>query len=163
MMMQDWREEFEEALPLLGHRNFIQIADMAFPALTASGVQTLWTDEDLLSVLNFVLRSLQRQKHIRPIVWIDAELEFVKEGWAEGITEFREKLRQKLIGLEVKNLPHEQLITKLSEAGQQFRILVLKTKTCLPYTSVFLELDCAYWDERREQALRSLSMDYGSG
>ncbi len=158
--MTEWSEEvegmedLEEILPLLGHRNWIQIADMAFPALSSEGVQTVWLDEELLPVLDFVLEALGDLEHVRPVVWLDEELDFVQEGWAPGITEFREELYVKLHGLPINRLPHEQLIAKLNEIGQKFQILVVKTSTCLPYTSVFLELDCAYWDEEREQALR---------
>lgn len=148
-------EDLEEMLPLLGHRNWIQIADMAFPSLTAQGVQTVWADDEILPVLDFVLEAINRQPHIRPIVWLDEELDFVREEWAPGITEFRQELYERLGNLPVRRLPHEQLIAKLSEAGKQFQVVVIKTRTCLPYTSVFLELDCAYWDEQRERLLRN--------
>lgn len=151
----DWRDEVEAVLPLLGHRNGILVADMAFPLLTASGVQTVWTGTEVLTVLDFLLRILGRQKHIRPVAWRDKELEFVQEAWAPGIGAFREKLGQKLSGIPVHELPHEDLIAKLSERGQRFRIFVLKTRTCLPYTSIYLELECGYWDARREEALRA--------
>ena len=35
-----------------------------------------------------------------------------------------------------------------------FTILVLKTRTALPYSSVFIELDSAYWDVDSERELR---------
>ncbi|MCS7263279.1 MAG: hypothetical protein NZ805_00435 [Armatimonadetes bacterium] len=148
-------EDIEEMLPLLGHRNWIQIADMAFPALTVSGVQTILADDEILPVLDFVLEIISRQPHIRPIVWLDEELDFLQDEWALGITDFRRDLYERLQGLTIKKLPHEQIIAKLNEVGKQFQIVVIKTRTCLPYTSVFLELDCAYWDEKREKFLRN--------
>lgn len=150
-------EEFEDLknfLPLFGHRNWIQIADMAFPSLVSSGVKTIWAGKEILPVLDFVLEVINSQSHVRPIFWLDEELDFLKEEWATGITNFRQELHKRLNNFPVKKLPHEQLIAKLSEAGKEFQILVIKTKTCLPYTSVFIELDCAYWDEQREQFLR---------
>lgn len=149
-------EDLEDLLPLLGHRNWIQIADMAFPSLTLPGVQTILVDNEILPVLDFVLEMLNRQPHVRPIVWLDEELDFIREEWALGITDFRQELYERLRNLTVNKLPHEQLIAKLSEAGKQFQVIVVKTKTCLPYTSVFLELDCAYWDRQREKLLRNL-------
>jgi D-ribose pyranose/furanose isomerase RbsD len=148
-------EDLEDLLPALGHRNWIQIADMAFPSLASPGVQTIVADEELLPVLDFVLEALSEQPHIRPIIWLDAELDFVREEWAPGIIQFRQELSERLQGLSVNKLPHEQLIAKLSEASKQFQVVVIKTRTCLPYTSVFIELDCAYWDENRERLLRS--------
>lgn len=167
-MMERWRDEpfrewdemseledLEDILPHLGHRNWIQIADMAFPALTAPGVQTLMADEEILPVLDFVLEVISRQNHIRPIVWLDEELDFVREEWAPGINEFRQELYERLRNLPINRMPHQQLIDKLNEVGKQFQILVIKTRTCLPYISVFLELDCAYWDGQRERLLRN--------
>jgi hypothetical protein len=52
-------------------------------------------------------------------------------------------------------LPHEQLIAKVNEAASAFQVVIVKTNTTLPYTSVFLELDCAYWDDEREALLRA--------
>lgn len=145
-------EDLKDLLPLLGHRNWIQIADMAFPLLAET--ETVLVDEEILPVLDFVLGVLRRQHHVRPIVWLDEELDFVQEEWVSGITNFRQELYDRLSGFPINKLPHEQLIAKLSEVGKQFQVVVIKTRTCLPYTSVFLELDCAYWDERRERLLR---------
>jgi len=147
-------EDLEDLLPSLGHRNWIQIADMAFPSLSSPGVQTIVADEEILPVLDFILEALSEQPHIRPIIWLDAELDFVREEWAPGITQFRQELLERLQGLPANKLPHEQLIAKLNEASKHFQVIVIKTRTCLPYTSVFIELDCAYWDENREQLLR---------
>jgi len=52
------------------------------------------------------------------------------------------------------SLPHEQIISKLDEAGKTFHILVLKTRMTIPYTSVFLRLDCGYWSDDQEKHLR---------
>ena len=42
----------------------------------------------------------------------------------------------------------------LDEAGQTFRVLIIKTDMTLPYTSVFLQLDCGYWTAEAEKRLR---------
>src|SRR5207247_249426 len=67
---------------------------------------------------------------------------------------WRKKLDKLLAGHEVQSLPHEQIISKLDEAGKTFHVLLLKTKLTLPYTSVFLQLDCGYWDAKSEKKLR---------
>ena len=51
-------------------------------------------------------------------------------------------------------LPHEQIIHKLDQAAEMFRVLILKTDGTIPYTSVFFELDCGYWNADAEQRLR---------
>ena len=44
---------------------------------------------------------------------------------------------------------------KLDEAGQTFRILIIKTNMTIPYPSVFLQLNCKYWSADAEQRLRA--------
>jgi hypothetical protein len=34
-------------------------------------------------------------------------------------------------------------------------VLLLKTDLTLPYTSVFIRLDCGYWSDEAEQQLRA--------
>ena len=52
------------------------------------------------------------------------------------------------------NVPHEELISRLDQAGAKFHILILKTDLKLPYTSVFIQLDCGYWSAEAEMKLR---------
>jgi hypothetical protein len=65
-----------------------------------------------------------------------------------------------LTGPEVRALPHEEIIAKLDRAGEFFRVLVVKTNMRIPYTSVFSELDCGYWNAQAEKKLRA-SMKFG--
>jgi hypothetical protein len=55
---------------------------------------------------------------------------------------------------EARVLPHEQMIAKLDESAKLFRVLIFKSTLAIPYTSVFLELDCGYWATEAEQRLR---------
>jgi hypothetical protein len=54
----------------------------------------------------------------------------------------------------VRQIPHEQIIARLDQAAQVFRILIVKTNLTIPYTSVFFELDCGYWNSEAEEKLR---------
>jgi len=40
-------------------------------------------------------------------------------------------------------MEHEQIISRLDEAGQTFRVLIIKTDMTLPYTSVFFSSTAA--------------------
>ncbi len=60
-----------------------------------------------------------------------------------------------LTGPEIRVLPHEEIIAKLDRAGELFRVLVVKTNMRIPYTSVFFELDCGYWNAQAEKQLRA--------
>ena len=42
----------------------------------------------------------------------------------------------------------------IDEAGKTFQVLVFKTNMTIPYTSVFIRLDCKYWTDEQEKRLR---------
>jgi len=88
------------------------------------------------------------------VILLDAELPVVSEKDANGIGKYRDDLTKLLGDRKPQSLPHEQIIAKLDKTGETFRVLVLKTDLTLPYTSVFLELDCGYWSPEAEQRLR---------
>lgn len=150
----DWKETLKESLPLLGHRNWIVIADSAYPWQTSPGVQTLHTGATQEEVTSAVLQALAGTKHVKPTIYIDRELEFVSEKDAPGVTAYRDQLAKILAGSAMTKLPHEQIIAKLDEAGKTFHVLLLKTNMTIPYTSVFLQLECGYWNADSEKRLR---------
>jgi L-fucose mutarotase/ribose pyranase (RbsD/FucU family) len=151
---QSWQQIVAERLPLYGHRNWIVIADSAYPAQSRAGIETVVSGAEQTDVLKQVLSALAASRHIRPIVYTDRELRFVPEQDAPGIGNYRQQLNALLKGMAVQLLPHEEIISKLDQAGQTFRVLIIKTNLTIPYTSVFLQLDCAYWSAEAEQKLR---------
>lgn len=150
-----WEQDLEKQLPLLGHRNWVVVADSAYPSQTAPGIKTVYTGEKQLDTVNKVLAVVGKVKHVRGTVFVDAELPHVPEKFAKGISDFRAGLTQALKGQKVTSLPHGEIIEKLDEAGQTFHVLVLKTDLTLPYTSVFIRLDCGYWSDEAEAELRA--------
>jgi D-ribose pyranose/furanose isomerase RbsD len=151
-----WRATLTKELPLLGHRNWIVIADSAYPWQTAPGIETVYTDTDQLNVVKAVLDALSKARHVKPTIYTDAELNHVPEANAAGVSQYREQLKKLLGNREVQSLPHEQIIKQLDEAGKTFHVLLLKTRLTIPYTSVFMQLDCGYWDAASEKKLRKL-------
>lgn len=150
----DWRARLNEELPLLGHRNWIAIVDSAYPLQTSGGIETVETDADQIEVVKTVLAELGKAKHVRPVIFTDAELKVVPEKDAAGVTAYREALTSLLGKNDVQSLPHEEIISKLDEAGKTFHILVLKSRLTIPYTSVFVRLECGYWSADAEKRLR---------
>jgi hypothetical protein len=155
MQQTEWEAKVKSELPVLGHRNWLVIADSAYPAQVSAGVQTVYTGAQQLEVVKGTLEALAATKHVRPVIYLDAELSLVPENLAPGVGEYRKSLEQLLQGKQVSRLPHDQLIAKLDEAGKTFRVLLLKTDLTIPYTSVFMELDCGYWSPEAEQKLRA--------
>ncbi len=76
------------------------------------------------------------------------------ENDAPGVADIRKAIDRVLSGQNVRILPHEQIIAKLDQNAKVFKIAIFKSTFALPYTSVFLELDCGYWNDKSEKRLR---------
>ena len=153
---ENWKEKLAKELPLLGHRNWIVVADAAYPLQTAPGIETIYVEADQLEVVKGVLAELAKTKHVKPTIYTDAEMKYVAETNAPGIGAYRDGLGKILTNQPVQVLPHEQIISKLDEAGKTFRVLLIKTPMTKPYTSVFFQLECGYWNAESEKQLRVL-------
>lgn len=83
---ESWESRFSRLLPLFGHRNWIVVADAAYPAQSNPGIETLFTGGDHAEVLGKVLAAIAASNHIRANIYLDAELPLVTEeghrGWA---------------------------------------------------------------------------------
>lgn len=150
-----WQKTVDEALPLLGHRNWILIVDSAYPLQTSPGVETVETDADQLDVVRYVLGAINKSIHVRPDIFMDAELPYVQEEDAPGTTAYREAIAKLLDGDDIHSELHQKLIETVDRAGQLVHVLVLKTRLAIPYSSVFIRLNCKYWGDDAEERLRS--------
>ena len=151
----DWQARLAHVMPLMGHRNWIMVVDSAYPLQSGAGVETIETNTDQVEVIRKVLAAIDSSIQVRPIVFMDAELPFVPEKDAPGVMAYRSAIKIVLGGLPITALPHEQIIAKVDEVGKTFHIVVLKTTMTVPYTSVFLQLNCKYWSDDAEARLRT--------
>jgi D-ribose pyranose/furanose isomerase RbsD len=149
-----WTQVLESDLNLLGHRNWILVVDKAFPEQSSAGMKYIYVEEDLLPVLEQVLGAVNNSTHVRPVIYQDKELEFISEEQVPGIEAFRLAADSILGESHVNTLLHDEVFKMLDESSSLFRVLVIKTNGTMPYTSVFLQLDCAYWGAEDEQLLR---------
>jgi L-fucose mutarotase/ribose pyranase (RbsD/FucU family) len=149
-----WQQIVQERLPEYGHRNWIVIADSAYPAQSKPGIETIVAHTDQLTVVRGVLSILSHAKHVTPTVFLDQELQFLDDKESPGIDVYRDQINTLLMGKPAQHLLHEQIIAKLDQVSQTFRVLIIKTNMTLPYTTVFLQLDCAYWPPDAEKHLR---------
>jgi len=151
---QGWKTTLKDQISDYGHRNWIIITDAAYPKQSAPGIQTVVTKAGQLEVLNEVLNQVDKASYIKPIIMVDAELQFVTKKNAPGVEAYKQELKSVLKGQSIKEMVHEDIIKKLDKASKLYNILVLKTNMEIPYTSVFIELDCGYWDAASEKELR---------
>ncbi len=157
--LSNWEQLIDERLALFGHRNWIVVADAAYPAQTRPGIETILSDESQQTVIEYLIARFQDCRHVRPLVHVDHELAFVAERDAPGVDRYRRWLHTALERQSISKTPHEEIIAKLDQAAQMFSILIVKTDMNLPYTSVFFELDCGYWNEASESRLRAAIRD----
>jgi hypothetical protein len=151
----DWKAELAQRLPLLGHRNWILIADSAYPLQVSPGIEVVETNADQVEVVRYVLAQVNNSIHVRPEIFMDAELPYVPEQDAPGATAYRQQIAQVLNGYKIDSLLHDKLIAEMGQSSQSFRVLVLKTNLTVPYTSVFIRLNCKYWPTDAENRMRA--------
>jgi hypothetical protein len=150
-----WQARIDHELPLLGHRNWILIVDSAYPLQSSPGVETVETNAGQIEVVKYVLGAINNSIHVRPDIFMDAELPYVQEEDAPGTSAYRDAIAKVLEGLDVQSALHEQLIQNVDEAGKLVNVVVLKTKLAVPYSSVFIRLNCKYWGDDAEERLRA--------
>ena len=109
-----------------------------------------------------VLDAIHHSIHVRPDIFMDAELPYVPDQDAPGASAYRVKVSDLLASYKVESLPHEKIIANIDQAGKTFHILVLKTNMTIPYTSVFIQLNCKYWSDAAEARLRAKMTAAGS-
>ena len=152
--MQDWKTTLEEKLPLLGHRNWIVITDMAYPLQSNPGITTLMATESYQEVIAKVNEMIGKAPHVFAHIYQDSEQERLSEQLAPGWDKYKKQLQEALNPSDVTMIPHEKRIKKLDEAAKLYQVVIIKTDMTIPYTTTFFELDCNYWDADREAAIR---------
>jgi D-ribose pyranose/furanose isomerase RbsD len=150
----DWKLELNKKIPMLGHRNWILVVDKAFPEQNAPGIEYLYANEDLLPVLKEVLTKIKLSSHIKPVIYQDKELGYITEEQVKGVKQFVTASKSIIGDLKVQTMLHDSVFRKLDTESKLFKVLVIKTNETIPYTSVFLQLDCAYWNADKEKQLR---------
>lgn len=150
-----WKAKVDAELPLLGHRNWILIVDSAYPLQTSPGVETVETNADELDVVRYVLNAVHHAIHVRPEIYMDAELPYVPDTDAPGASAYRQQMAAALHGHAIESLPHDQIIANIDDTGRLFHVLILKTSLTIPYSSVFIRLNCKYWSDDAENRLRA--------
>jgi len=149
-----WRAAVDRQVGQLGYRNWIVIAESSFPAHSRTGVRQVAAPVEVPEALDYVLQALERSESVRPQVYLTRELRSVENDFAPGIDELRKRIREALHGHEATELEQQSLLTLLEDANRSFDVLVIRTHTALPYSSVFLELKPGYWDADSEARLR---------
>lgn len=153
-MHMEYKKVTEMLLAEYGHRNWIVIADAAYPSQSAPGITTVVTGEDHLEVVDQVLSMIGEAPHVRPVIMVDKELGYLTDREVPGIESYQQDLHALLGAQDYSSMLHEEIIHQLDEASSLVKVLILKTEMVMPYTSVFIQLDCGYWGSDDEAKLR---------
>ncbi|MGB0776135.1 MAG: hypothetical protein ACPGUY_09830 [Akkermansiaceae bacterium] len=138
----------------LGARNWIVIGEAAFPALNRRELRVITIDADVPEVLDAVERVIEEKHHVKPRIYTTTEIDKVPYDYAPGIKAHRKDVTAALHGREPIRLDNAMLMSMIKNTSRSYRVLVIKTRTALPYSSVFFELGSGYWDAESESALR---------
>ena len=149
-----WGGVVSREVNALGSGNWIVIAESSFPVVSRRGVRTVVVDTEIPELVDYVVNELEKSETVTPSFSTARELPFVKNDRAPGIDEFRKLLRESLHGHEVRQMDNRSLTLLTHSDAAKYAVLVFKTKSALPYSSVFIELDSGYWDRKSEDNLR---------
>lgn len=149
-----WKVAVTNQTAQLGYRNWIVIAEASLPAQNRVGIRQVTANVEIPEVLDYVLNTLGQTQHVRPHIYLTRELRSLDNDFTPGIDEHRKQLQTALHSHESTELEQQSLLTLLEDATRSFDVLVIRTPTALPYTSVFIELQPGYWDAESETRLR---------
>lgn len=149
-----WKAAVDHQAAQLGYRNWIVIAEASFPAQNRPGIRQVTASVEAPEALDYVLQALEQTENVRPQIYLTRELRSVDNDYAPGIDNHRKRIQAALHGHEATELDQQSLLTLLEDANRSFDVLVIRTQSALPYSSVFLELQPGYWDAQSEGLLR---------
>lgn len=149
-----WQTAVDHQVGQLGYRNWIVIAESSFPAQNRPGMRQVIAPVDVPEALDYVLNTLERTESVRPQIYLARELRSVENDYAPGIDSLRKRIKTSLHGHEPTELDQQSLLTLMEDANRSFDVLVIRTQSALPYSSVFMELQPGYWDATSESQLR---------
>jgi D-ribose pyranose/furanose isomerase RbsD len=149
-----WKSAVNRRAGQMGFRNWIVVAEASFPAFGRVGVHQVPANVEIPEALDYVLHAIEQTQHVKPNIYLTRELRSLNNDEAPGVDQLREQLQGSLHGMETTSLEQESLMTLLQDANRSFDVLIIRTRSALPYSSVFLELQPGYWDAEAEQQLR---------
>lgn len=149
-----WRQDVQREASFLGYQNWIVIAEASYPAKYHKGLRQISVPVDAPEALDAVFEALSQTQHVQPRIYMARELRYVENNYAPGVDALRKKIEQGLAGREVTEMDNKAISVLLDSASDKYNVLVVRTTTALPYSSVFLELQPGYWDGESEAHLR---------
>ena len=70
---QNWKTEVEKTIKLFGHRNWIVVADGAYPKQSNPAIKTITVDANQLEVVQFVNEVIKKSSHVQAYIFLDKD------------------------------------------------------------------------------------------
>ena len=156
-----WGGAVSREVAALGSRNWVIVAESSFPVISRRGTRTVVIDGEIPEVVEYIVNLLEQSENVRPRFNTARELPFLVNDLSPGVDQFRARLKVALHGHTVNQMDHRALTLLAQSDADKYAVLVLKTKTALPYSNVYIELDSGFWDFESEARLR-LEMSEGT-
>ncbi|MFK7910402.1 MAG: hypothetical protein AB8F34_07340 [Akkermansiaceae bacterium] len=151
-----WKKTIRNELAHLGARNWIVVAEAAFPVQSRRGLRVIHIDADIPDLVDGIEQVIEEKHHVKPRIYVTSEIGKVEYDYAPGVKHYRKELETALHGRETLKLNNNMLMRMLEDTTKTYRVLVIKSRTALPYSSVFMELGSGYWDAESEVHLRNV-------
>ena len=138
----------------LGARNWVVIAEAAFPIQSRKGLEVLQLDADIPEIVEAVEQVIEETHHLKPRIYQTTEIGNVDYDYAPGVKNYRKELTTALYGRETFKLEHDILLDMMNNTSKTYRVILIKSRTALTYSTVFMEMGSGYWGVDSESALR---------
>lgn len=154
-----WVKSLQSEVAALGAKNWIVVSERAYPTPKQSGVHVLVADAPMPEVLGEVFDAIESEGHIWPKIYTLREFEHLQEDYAPGVGMVR-KARNVVLG-ERKSQEISKTVAErmFNNSMKDYRVLLIKSNSAYPYSSIFMELDSGYWNGNSEEALRKVMID----
>lgn len=149
-----WKDQLQDEVANLGAGNWIVVAEKAFPIPQGEGVKVIHADAELAQTLLSVFDSIESEGHVWPKIYNLREFKYVGEDYAPGVGKLRAQKEVVFAGRKMQEVTARTADLIFNAAIKKYRVLIVKTESAYPYSSVFMELDSGYWNGISEDALR---------
>lgn len=149
-----WIKNLEREVSELGAENWILVTDHAYPIPQSAEAHVVLADAKLDVALAAVFEAVESEGHIWPRLYTLREFDFLEKDYAPGVASLRELRTAVIAERKLQVIPQSTVDLLLEEVIPNKRILIVKSTSAYPYSSVFMELDSGYWNARSEDALR---------
>lgn len=149
-----WINNLNQEVTRLGAKNWIVVSDAAYAMPNDLNVRTVMVDTDIDEALEMLFQQMESLGHVWARSYKLREFDHLNEELAPGVNGLKTRLNKVLSYRKTQQISFKTAEALLQTAAQDYQVLVIKTNTAYPYSSVYLELDSGYWTAESEQSLR---------